>query len=84
MIQQFSSSPSPLFFSLSSIDGKKKKEPNSIRRRFTVVVLLGVIGFITVVIIFSRLGSRATQDDPAFDPLFNPNIKIEKEAKGIH
>jgi len=59
-----------------SIDGSKKKDPNAVRKRFAIILMLGIIGFITIIIIFSKLGRRATEDDPFFDPLANPNIKV--------
>ncbi|XP_005101889.1 zinc finger protein-like 1 homolog [Aplysia californica] len=67
----------------NSIDGQKKKDPNAVRKRFAVVLLLGIIGFITIIIIFSKLGRQATEDDPFFDPMANPNIKVEKEVLGV-
>ncbi|CAL1547464.1 unnamed protein product [Lymnaea stagnalis] len=66
----------------NSVDGNKRKDPNAVRKRFAVILLLGIIGFITIVIIFSKLGRQATEDDPFFDPLANPNIKVEAKAAG--
>ena len=53
-----------------------RKDPASVRKKFLIVLLIGIIGFITVVIIFSKLGRQATDGDPAFDPLANPNIRV--------
>ena len=55
----------------------KKKDPNAVRKRFLMVLLIGVIGFITLVIIFSRLGRDAADDDPFLDPRANPNIRVD-------
>ncbi|XP_059159155.1 zinc finger protein-like 1 [Physella acuta] len=60
-----------------SMDGNKRKDPHAVKKRFAVILLIGIIGFITVIIIFSKLGRQATEDDPFFDPLQNPNIKVE-------
>lgn len=53
-----------------------RKDPQSVRKKFLIVLLIGIIGFITVIIIFSKLGRQATEDDPAFDPMANPNIRV--------
>lgn len=53
-----------------------RKDPASVRKKFLIVLLIGIIGFITVIVIFSKLGRQATDGDPAFDPLANPNIRV--------
>ncbi|XP_071079136.1 LOW QUALITY PROTEIN: zinc finger protein-like 1 homolog [Haliotis cracherodii] len=63
-----------------SVDKKKKRDPNAVRKRFFLVLVLGILGFITFIIIMSKLGRNATDNDPFLDPLANPNIKVnEKE-----
>ncbi|BFZ07949.1 hypothetical protein BsWGS_10988 [Bradybaena similaris] len=67
----------------NSVDGNKRKDPHAVRKRFAVVLLLGVIGFITVIIIFAKFGRQATEDDPVFDPLANPNIRVEQKVDSV-
>ncbi|KAH9507220.1 Zinc finger protein-like 1 [Bulinus truncatus] len=64
----------------NSVDGNKRKDPHAVKKRFAVILLLGIIGFITVVIIFSKLGRQATDDDPFLDPMANPNIKVQENV----
>lgn len=67
-------------FCTRSVDKKKKRDPNAVRKRFFLVLVLGILGFITFIIIMSKLGRNATDNDPFLDPLANPNIKVnEKE-----
>ncbi|KAL8583767.1 hypothetical protein ACOMHN_000388 [Nucella lapillus] len=59
-----------------SRDSTKRKDPNAVRKRFLMVLMIGIVAFITLVIIFSQLGHHATDDDPFLDPMNNPNIKV--------
>ena len=54
----------------------QKKDPMTVRKKFLVVLVIGVIGFLTVIVIFSRLGRRVADDDPFLDPMANPNIRV--------
>ncbi|XP_064600288.1 zinc finger protein-like 1 [Liolophura sinensis] len=65
-----------------SREGKRgRKDPNAVMKRFLMVVLIGVIGFVTVILIMSHLGRQATENDPFLDPLANPNIRIKDNIK---
>lgn len=64
---------------LKSRDVKgKKKDPAAVRKKFFLVLLLGLIGFITVIIIFHRLGREGSDDDPLLDMMANPNIRVNE------
>ncbi|XP_076463462.1 zinc finger protein-like 1 [Babylonia areolata] len=63
-----------------SRDGGRRKDPGAVRKRFFMVLIIGVIAFITLLIIFSQLGRQATEDDPFLDPMNNPNIKVQQEV----
>jgi len=63
-----------------SIEGPKKNDPNAVRKRFMVILLIGIIGFITICIIMSKLGRQATENDPFLDPMANPHINVQKEV----
>lgn len=55
-----------------------KKDPMTVRKKFLIVLLIGVIGFLTVIVIFSKLGRDAADDDPFLDPMANPNIRVKE------
>ncbi|ESO90182.1 hypothetical protein LOTGIDRAFT_84186, partial [Lottia gigantea] len=59
-----------------STEKGKRKDPNAVMKKFIVVLGIGIISFITIVIIFSKLGRQMTDDDPSLDPMANPNIRI--------
>lgn len=67
----------------NSREGQRRRDPNAVRKRFAIVLMLGIIGFITIIIIFSKLGRQATDDDPFFDPLANPNIKVQHNVESV-
>ncbi|XP_060085802.1 zinc finger protein-like 1 [Ylistrum balloti] len=68
---------------LKSREGKHKKDPDLVLKRFLFVLIIGLIGFITVVVIFSKLGRNATDNDPFLDPRANPNIRVNELPKQI-
>lgn len=55
------------------------KDPNAGMKRVSVILLLILIGFITVIIIFTRLGKSVTDDDPFLDPMANPHIRVQED-----
>jgi hypothetical protein len=46
-----------------------------------MAAVLLVVGLLTLVVVFSWLGRISTADDPSFDPLQNPNIRIAKQKE---
>jgi hypothetical protein len=46
-----------------------------------MAAVLLVMGLLTLIVIFSWLGRMSTADDPSFDPLQNPNIRIAKQKE---
>lgn len=59
-----------------SVAGTQKKDPNATFKRFVIVLVIGIIGFLTVIIIFSKLGRASADQDPFLDPMANPNIRV--------
>jgi hypothetical protein len=50
------------------------------QKRILFFILICILAFLTLIITFSRLASLTDDDsDPAFDPLNNPNIRVEAE-----
>jgi hypothetical protein len=56
------------------------RDPNAGIKRFFIILLLCLIGFVTVVIIFTRLGRSVADDDPFLDPMANPNIRVQQDS----
>ncbi|XP_062584564.1 zinc finger protein-like 1 [Saccostrea cucullata] len=50
-----------------------KKDPLTLRKRFLMVLLIGVIGFLTSIVIFSKLGRSDVDDDPFAG---NPQVRV--------
>ncbi|XP_077995193.1 zinc finger protein-like 1 homolog [Glandiceps talaboti] len=61
---------------------KSKKDPNSSFKKFAVILVFGLIGFFTLVIIMTRVGRSAANDDPFLDPMANPNIRVARGLAG--
>jgi len=40
------------------------------------LAVVGVIGFLTVIVIFSRMSRGVSDDDPMLDMMANPNIRV--------
>ena len=64
------------FFLFRSRTGPQKKDPRASFKRFIAVLVIGIIGFLTVIVIFSRMGRSASEDDPFLDPMNNPQIRV--------
>ncbi|XP_056314503.1 zinc finger protein-like 1 [Danio aesculapii] len=53
-----------------------KKKTLALKHRIFLLLLVGVIGFFTLIIIMAKLGRASAETDPNLDPLLNPNIRI--------
>jgi len=47
-------------------------------KRFIIVIVLALLGFLTILLIMSRLGRSAAENDPFLDPMANPNIRVDE------
>ena len=47
------------------------------QKKIMFIIIIIFISLFTLIIIFSRLGSLNTENDPALDPMNNPNIRVE-------
>lgn len=56
----------------------RKKDPAAVRKKFFLLLLFGLIGLITVIIIFHKLGRGGDEDDPMLDMMANPNIRVNE------
>ncbi|XP_065140682.1 zinc finger protein-like 1 isoform X2 [Paramisgurnus dabryanus] len=53
-----------------------KKKALTLTQRIFMFLLVGVIGFFTLIIIMAKLGRASAESDPNLDPLLNPNIHV--------
>ncbi|CAH2325271.1 Zinc finger -like 1 [Pelobates cultripes] len=56
-----------------------KARPTSTKQRFLIILIIGVLGFFTLILIMSKLGRASADNDPNLDPLFNPHIRVGQE-----
>lgn len=55
-----------------------KRTSFSWKQRVFMFLLVGVLGFFTLIIIMAKLGRASAGSDPNLDPLLNPNIRVGK------
>lgn len=55
-----------------------KRTSFSWKQRVFMLLLVGVLGFFTLIIIMAKLGRASASSDPNLDPLLNPNIRVGK------
>ncbi|XP_051975401.1 zinc finger protein-like 1 [Xyrauchen texanus] len=53
-----------------------KKKALTLKQRIFMLLLVGVIGFFTLIIIMAKLGRASAEGDPNLDPMMNPNIRV--------
>ncbi|XP_043095111.1 zinc finger protein-like 1 isoform X2 [Puntigrus tetrazona] len=53
-----------------------KKKALTLKQRIFMLLLVGVIGFFTLIIIMAKLGRASAETDPNLDPMLNPNIRV--------
>ncbi|XP_075043885.1 zinc finger protein-like 1 [Mixophyes fleayi] len=56
-----------------------KSRPASSMQRFLIILIIGILGFLTLILLMSKWGRASADNDPNLDPLFNPNIRIGQE-----
>ncbi|XP_067877569.1 zinc finger protein-like 1 isoform X1 [Heterodontus francisci] len=56
-----------------------RKQPLSRFQRFAVILLIGVLGFLTLVVVMSKLGRASVENDPNWDVLQNPHVQVGAE-----
>ncbi|XP_061660282.1 zinc finger protein-like 1 isoform X2 [Syngnathoides biaculeatus] len=55
-----------------------KRASLSWKQRVFVLLLIGVLGFFTLIIIMAKVGRASASSDPNLDPLLNPHIRVGK------
>ncbi|XP_067831816.1 zinc finger protein-like 1 [Heptranchias perlo] len=59
--------------------GSKKKQPLSRFQRLLVILIVGILGFLTLVVVMSKLGRASVENDPNWDVMQNPHIQVGAE-----
>lgn len=67
------------WFSSRISTGNRRRDPNAATKKIVIICLLSIIGFVTLVVIFMRLGRWSADDDPFLDPFANPNIRVQAD-----
>ncbi|XP_068188127.1 zinc finger protein-like 1 [Antennarius striatus] len=55
-----------------------KRTSFTLKQRIFMLLLVGVLGFFTLIIVMAKLGRASAGSDPNLDPLLNPNIRVGK------
>jgi len=59
----------------------RRKTAGSLYKRYAALAVIGILFFVGIILLFSWLGRMATDGDPSFDVIANPNLKFgEKSA----
>ncbi|KAJ8337992.1 hypothetical protein SKAU_G00369580 [Synaphobranchus kaupii] len=53
-----------------------KRTALTLKQRVLLVLLLGILGFFTLIIIMAKLGRISADSDPNLDPRLNPHIRV--------
>lgn len=53
------------------------EDPNASLKRTTIILLLLILAFTTLVVLFTRVGRSMADKDPFLDPMANPNIRVQ-------
>uniref|UniRef100_A0A6V7ILD5 Zinc finger protein-like 1 homolog n=1 Tax=Bracon brevicornis TaxID=1563983 RepID=A0A6V7ILD5_9HYME len=59
---------------------RRRSSPGSLYKRYAIIFILGLLAFAMIIILFSWLGRMATEGDPAYNLMSNPNINVEKKS----
>ena len=55
---------------------KHQRDPNAALKRYAIIIIIGLLVFLTLVVIFTRVGRASADSDPFLDPMANPNIRV--------
>lgn len=58
----------------------RRRTAGSLYKRYAVLIVIGILVFIGIVLLFSWLGRMATDGDPSFDVMANPNLKFDQKS----
>ena len=59
--------------------GRTYRDAKASPRRMAILLLIGLIAFLTFIAFATKVGRRSDDSDPNFDPLLNPNIHVAQK-----
>ena len=65
-----------IYFRLRSNVKYAPDDPNITFKRVSIIILLVVLFFMTMIVILTRVGRTFADNDRHLDPRFNPNIRV--------
>ena len=68
-----------LYFSILRSRRSRKpgpEDPNASLKRTTIILIILILSFTTLVVLFTRVGRGIADKDPFLDPMANPNIRV--------
>ncbi|XP_015120677.1 zinc finger protein-like 1 [Diachasma alloeum] len=58
---------------------RRRNSSGGLYKRYAIIGVFGLLSFVMIIILFSWLGRMATNGDPAYNLMANPNINVEKK-----
>ncbi|KAL6264144.1 hypothetical protein P5V15_004223 [Pogonomyrmex californicus] len=58
----------------------RRKTTGSLYKKYAILTIVGILFFIGIILLFSWLGRMATDGDPSFDVIANPNLKFGEKS----
>lgn len=58
----------------------RRRTAGSLYKRYAVLTVIGILFFVGIILLFSWLGRMATDGDPSFDLIANPNVKFGQDS----
>jgi len=62
-----------------------RHESRVLPRRAVILLLIGLVAFLTFIVFATKVGRRPGDNDPNFDPMNNPNVHVarHKAVEGL-
>lgn len=58
----------------------RRRTAGSLYKRYAILTVIGILFFVGIILLFSWLGRMATDGDPSFDLIANPNVKFGQDS----
>lgn len=68
---------------LANPPARRRNSQGSLYKKYAIMIVSVVLIFMGIVLLFSWLGRMATDGDPSYDLLANPNVKVDENPAHI-